>query len=179
MSNPDEYTWYANVSPLNRYLLFDLFRVVCVGALIIGAAQVFPLSIVIRDFVTDVGGVVLIIYLFSTVMRRFSAFSGVSIRFILDGSGSTVMEDHEASGMRYVTEQLSSLRWDPMHAGSFRSEKIKPTVIKLPWSEVSRVSEDRNPNVITLHSGSKYLRLFCNEDNYVDVLRFVGLHVNR
>jgi hypothetical protein len=178
MSNPDEITWYINMSPFNRYLFMDIMKAIGIAALTIGAVQVLPVPLVIRDFVTDAGGVALIIYLFSTLLKQFSSFSGISIRYILDETGATLMEDHEAGGMKYVAEQISTMRWDPMHAGTFRGKKIKPKVPKLSWSKVSGVTENPKSNVIVLHSGLGSMRLFCNEDNYHEILGYVNERVN-
>lgn len=123
MTNPDGVSWYINMSPFNRYLFRDILKTIGVTALIIGAAQILPLPDVITDFVTDIGGILLIIYLFSTLLKQFSSFSGISIRYILDETGATMMEDHDASGMKYVAEQISTMRWAPMHAGTFRGKK--------------------------------------------------------
>ena len=159
--------------PLHRYYEGNLCP-----ALTIGAVQVLPVSLVIRDFVTDVGGFALIIYLFSTLLKQFPYFSGISIRYILNKTGATMMEDHDVSGMKYVAQQVSSMRWDPMRAGSFRSENIKPRVPKLAWGKISRVTEDVKSNVIVLHGGLGSIRLFCNEENYGEVLSYVNTRLN-
>jgi len=178
MSNSDGISWYINMSPFNRYLFMDIMKAIGVASLTIGAAQVLPVPLVIRDFVTDAGGVALIIYLFSTLLKQFPYFSGISIRFILDETGATMMEDHDVSGMKYVAQQVSSMRWDPMRAGSFRSEDIKSRVPKLTWGKVSRVTEDVKSNVIVLHGGLGSMRLFCNKDNYDKVLGYVNNRLN-
>ncbi len=178
MSDPDGISWYINMSPFNRYLFMDIMKAIGVTALTIGAVQVLPVPLIIRDFVTDAGGVALIIYLFSTLLKQFSSFSGISIRYILDETGATIMEDHEAGGMKYVAEQISTMRWDPMHAGTFRGKKIKPRVPKLAWGKVSKVTEDVKSNVIVLHGGLGSIRLFCNEDNYGEVLSYVNTRLN-
>jgi hypothetical protein len=175
-----EISWYINMSPFNRFLLMDVLKAVGLTAVTIGAAQILPIPPVITDFITDVGGVVLIIYLFSTLLKQFSSFSGISIRFILDETGATMMEDHDASGMKYVAQQVSSMRWAPMHAGSFRAENIKPRVPKLSWDRVFKGTDNVQVNVIVLHSGlGGSMRLFCNEDNYNEVLSYVNSRVNR
>jgi hypothetical protein len=178
MSDYDGISWYINMSPFNRYLFMDIMKAIGVAALTIGASQVLPVPLAIRDFVTDAGGVALIIYLFSTLLKQFPYFSGISIRFILDETGATMMEDHDMSGMKYVAQQVSSMRWDPMHAGSFRSEDIKPRVPRIAWGKVSKVTENLKSNVIVLHSGLGSMRLFCNEDNYEEVLLYVNTRVN-
>lgn len=180
MSKKAEISWYINMSLFNRFLLMDVLKAVGLTAVTIGAAQILPIPPVITDFITDVGGVVLIIYLFSTLLKQFSSFSGISIRFILDETGATMMEDHDASGMKYVAQQVSSMRWDPMRAGSFRAENIKPRVPKLSWDRVFKVTDNVQVNVIVLHSGlGGSMRLFCNEDNYNEVLSYVNSRVNR
>jgi hypothetical protein len=178
MSDYDGISWYINMSPFNRYLFMDIMKAIGVAALTIGASQVLPVPLAIRDFVTDAGGVALIIYLFSTLLKQFPYFSGISIRFILDETGATMMEDHDVSGMKYVAQQVSSMRWDPMHAGAFRSEDIKPRVPRIAWGKVSKVTENPKSNVIVLHSGLGSMRLFCNEDNYEEVLLYVNTRVN-
>lgn len=179
MSNPDEVTWYINMNPLNRYLLIDILKTIGLITVIIVSAQILPIPSIIRDFVTDVGGIVMVIYFFSTLLKQFSSFSGISIRFILDETGATMMEDHDASGMKYVAEQVSSMRWDPMRAGSFRSEKIKPRVPKLSWGDVSKVTKIERDHVVVLRSrlgGS--MRLYCNPDNYHEILDYVNDRLN-
>ncbi len=71
MSDSDGISWYINMSPFNRYLFMDIMKAIGVTALAIGAVQILPVPLIIRDFVTDAGGVALIIYLFSTLLKQF------------------------------------------------------------------------------------------------------------
>ena len=65
-----------------------------------------------------------------------------------------------------------------MHAGSFRSEDIKPRVPRIAWGKVYKVTENPKSNVVVLHSGLGSMRLFCNEDNYEGVILYVNTRVN-
>jgi hypothetical protein len=74
MSDYDGISWYINMSPFNRYLFMDIMKAIGVAALTIGASQVLPVPIAIRDFVTDAGGVALVFYIFSTQLKQFPYF---------------------------------------------------------------------------------------------------------
>ncbi len=177
MSEPDQLTWYISVSPFNRYLVFDILRAIGLTAIAIAAVIILPTPIILRDFVVDVGGLVLIIYLFSTLMRLFWSFTGTSIRFILDAEGVTAMTDHETSGMKYVARQVSSMSWDPKKAGWFGRKKVNPRVPRLAWSDVSKVSEDPKRGVVVLHSWKGSIRLFTG-DRYDEVVSYVNKMMN-
>lgn len=179
MSDSNGLSWYINMSPFNRYLLFDILKTVGISALVIGVLQIIPIPVEIKDFSVDIGGVLIIIYLFRTLLKQFSLFSGISIRFILDEKGATMMEDHDASGLKYVAQQVSSMRWDPMRAGSFRASDIKPKIPRLEWKQVSKVTGVQKRHVVILHTSlGGFMRLFCNEDNYQEVLSYVNERLN-
>lgn len=89
------------------------------------------------------------------------------------------MEDHDASGLKYVAEQVSTMRWDPMRGGTFRGLNIKPKAPKIAWKDVKTVTGDPKKNVIILQNKQgPVFRLFCGEENYETVLVFVNDKVN-
>jgi len=136
--------------------------------------QFLPVSDYLKDFAVDVGGLILIIRGVALTLKLFTSFTGISIRFILDETGATNMEDHEASGLKYVTEQVSTMRWDPM-----RVSKIKPKVPRMDWGQISGVTDDARRNVVVLRGKlGGTIRLFCREDNYHEVLAYVNQRVN-
>ena len=179
MSDTDGLSWYINISPINRYLLLDILKSVGFTVSVIVVVQFLPVSEYIKAFAVDVGGLILIIRGVALAVKLFTAFTGISIRFILDESGATMMEDHEAGVLKYVAEQVSTMRWDPMRAGSMRASKIKPRVPRMDWGQVSRVTEDARRNVVVLRGKlGGTIRLFCREDNYHEVLAYVNQRVN-
>jgi hypothetical protein len=179
MTDDDSLTWYINMSPFNKYLAIDVMKTLGATVLVVGLIQILPLNETIKTFIIDWGGVLMILYLASKVLRLFTAFNGISIRFILDETGATMIEDHKASGLKYVAQQVSTMRWDPMHAGSFRAADIKPRVPRLEWSDVSKVSPNAQSSIVVLHGSlGGSMRLFCSEDNYLDVLSYVNQKVS-
>ncbi len=179
MSDIDSLSWYINISPINRYLLIDILKSVGFTVSVIVAVQFLPVSEAVKDFAIDVGGLILIIRGVALAMKLFTSFTGTSIRFILDETGATMMEDHEAGGLKYIAEQVSTIRWNPMRAASFRASKIKPKVPRMDWGQVSGVSEDPKRNVVVLNGKlGETIRLFCREDNYHEVLAYVNQRVN-
>ena len=172
-------SWYINISPFNRYLLIDILKSVGFTFSIIVVVQFLPVSEYIKDFAVDVGGLILIVRGVALALRLFTSFTGISIRFILDKMGATMMEDHDAGGLKYVAEQVSTMRWDPMRAGSVRASKIESRVPRLDWGQVSGVTEDARRNVVVLNGKlGGTIRLFCSEDNYHEVLAYVNHRVN-
>lgn len=179
MSDSDSLSWYINISPVNRYLLIDILKSVGFTVSVIVVVQFLPVTVAVKDFAVDVGGLILIVRGVALTLKLFTSFTGISIRFILDEKGATVMEDHEAGGLKYVAEQVSTMRWNPMKAGSFRASKIEPKVPRMGWGQVSGVTEDPKRNVVVLNGNlGGTIRLFCREDNYHEVLSYVNKRVN-
>ena len=179
MSESDSLSWYINISPINHYLLIEILKAVGVTVSVIVVVQFLPVSEYIKDFAVDVGGLILILRGVALTLKLFTSFTGISIGFILDETGATMMEDHEAGGLKYIAEQVSTMRWDPMRAGSFRASKIKPKVSRMDWSQVSGVTEETKRNVVVLRGKlGGTIRLFCREDNYHEVLAYVNQRVN-
>lgn len=179
MSESDNLSWYINISPINRYLLLDILKAVGFTVSVIVVIQFLPVSDYLKDFAVDVGGLILIIRGVALALKLFTSFTGISIRFILDETGATMMEDHETSGLKYVAEQVSTMRWDPMRAGSMRVSKIKPKVPRMDWGQISGVTDDARRNVVVLRGKlGGTIRLFCREDYYHEVLAYVNQRVN-
>lgn len=179
MSESDSLSWYINISPINRYLLIDILKAVGFTVSVIVVVQFLPVSEYIKDFAVDVGGLILILRGVALALKLFTSFTGISIGFILDETGATMMEDHEAGGLKYVAEQVSTMRWDPKRAGSFRASKIKLKVPRMDWGQVSGVTEDPKRNVVVLRGKlGGTIKLFCREDNYHEVLAYVNQRVN-
>jgi len=175
----DSLSWYVNISPINRYLLIDILKSVGFTVAVIVVVQFLPIADYLKAFSVDIGGLILIVRGVALGMKLFTSFTGISIRFILDATGATVMEDHEAGVLKYVAEQVSTMRWDPMRAGSMRASKIKPKIPRMGWSQVSGVTEDPKRYVIVLNGNlGGTIRLFCREDNYDEVLAYVNKRVN-
>lgn len=104
VSESDSLSWYVNISPVNRYLLIDILKSVGFTVLIIVVVQFLPVSEYIKDFAVDVGGLILIIRGVALALKLFTSFTGISIRFILDETGATMMEDYDAGGLKYIAE---------------------------------------------------------------------------
>lgn len=170
----DSLSWYVNISPINRYLLIDILKSVGFTVAVIVVVQFLPIADYLKAFAVDMGGLVLIVRGVALGMKLFTSFTGISIRFILDETGVTVMEDHEAGVLKYVAEQVSTMRWAPM-----RASKIEPKIPRMGWGQVSGVTGDPKRYVIVLNGNlGGALRLFCREDNYDEVLSYVNKRVN-
>ncbi len=179
MSNKDELTWYVNMSPFNRYLAYDIIKTVGFRLLVIGVIQFLPIAELYKEFSVDVGGVLIIVSLFRLLLKQFSSFSGISIRFVLDEKGAAMMKDDGTSGLKYVARQVSTMRWSKMNTGSFRASDSKPDVSRFEWRNISKVTEAPKRKVVTLHTKlGGFMRLFCNEDNYQDILSYVNERLN-
>lgn len=179
MEKTTEYSWYVNISPFNRYMVIDLLKKAGIGAAIILFIQLVPVPATIKTLTYEIGGMLILLYLFGSIMKPFQYFSGISIRYILDEEGASIMEDYNASGLKYVAEQVSTMRWDPMHAGTFRGLDINPRVPRVAWKNVTKVSSNPKNHTITLHTdlGGTY-RLHCNDENVDEVLEFTNRKLN-
>ncbi|MCJ7732632.1 hypothetical protein MUP51_09990, partial [Candidatus Bathyarchaeota archaeon] len=110
----------------------------------------------------------------AVVLKLFTSFTGISIRFMLDEEGATAMKDEGKMGLSYVARQVSTMRWDPMQAGSMRAANIKPDKTQVKWSQVTGKVVDEERKVITLQKGVfGNLRLYCSEDNFARVCGYV------
>jgi len=108
------------------------------------------------------------------VIKLFTAFNGHSIRFTLNEEGVTAMANEGKLGLSYVARQVSTMKWDPMHAGSMRAENIEPEKTQLSWNNVTSVKVDKESRVISLRKGNLgSMRLYCSEDNFETVLGVV------
>jgi hypothetical protein len=165
----DSLSWYVNISPINRYLLIDILKSVGFTVAVIVVVQFLPIADYLKEFSVDMGGLILIVRGVALGMKLFTSFTGISIRFILDETGATVMEDHEAGVLKYVAEQVSTMR----------ASKIEPKIPRMGWGQVSGVTGDPKRYVIVLNGNlGGALRLFCREDNYDEVLSYVNKRVN-
>lgn len=173
VSDRDSFVWYINISPLNRYLFIDILKALAVAAVLVIGIQILPMG----NTVTTVTTVIiagLVFWGVALVVKLFTSFTGHSIRFLLDDEGVTAMADEGKIGLSYVARQVSSMRWDPMHAGSMRESNIQPDKTKLLWRNVTGINLDEAQKVIILKKGAiGTLRLYCNEDNFDTVLGIV------
>lgn len=170
MSDQNSLVWYINISHLNKYLLIDIMKALGVAAALMLVIQLLPLGQSATTLTTIIiAG--LVFWGVALVIKLFTSFNGHSIRFVLNEEGVIAMADEGKLGLSYVARQVSTMKWDPMHAGSMREEKIQPDKTQLSWSNVTGVEVDKENQVISLRKGDLgSMRLYCSEDNFDTVL---------
>ncbi len=170
----DDITWYINISPVNRYLFIDIAKALGVAAIILLGVQLLPLGSDTAGSITTIMLGVFTLWGVAVVLKLFTSFTGISIRFMLDEEGATAMTDEGKMGLSYVAKQVSTMRWDPMHAGSMRAANIKPDKTQVKWSQVTGKVVDEERKIITLQKDVfGNLRLYCSEDNFTRVCGYV------
>ena len=170
MSDQNSVVWYITISHLNKYLFIDIMKALGAAAALLLVIQLLPIG----QSATTLSTIImagLVFWGVALVIKLFTAFNGHSIRFTLNEEGVTAMADEGKLGLSYVARQVSSMKWDPMHAGSMRAENIQPEKTQLSWSNVTGVNVDEENRVISLRKGTLgSMRLYCSEDNFDAVL---------
>ena len=175
MSDEDRIVWYITISPLNRYLFIDILKAFTAAAIIILAVQILPIGNAAAA-ITTVIIFGLTFWGAALVVKLFTSFNGHSIRYIMNNEGVTAMADEGELGLSYVAKQVSTMKWDPMHAGSMRAANIKPSSQRITWSKVSGYHLDPDQRVVVLNKGALgNMRLFCSEDNFETVAEAVKM----
>jgi hypothetical protein len=173
VSNEDSYIWYITISPLNRYLFIDILKALVAAAVIIIGVNLLPIG----DAAVAITTVIvfgIILWGVALVVKTFTAFNGHNIRYIMNNEGVTEMADEGKLGLSYVARQVSTMKWDPMHAGSMRASNIKPSKQKINWSKVSGYHIDPAQRVVVLNKGAfGNMRLFCSAENFETVVSIV------
>ncbi len=179
MSDQNSFIWYVNISPLNRYLFIDIFKAVAVVAVVIIGVHLLPIG----DAAVAITTIIIFGLTFwgvALVVKLFASFTGNSIRYIMNDEGVTMMADEGELGLSYVARQVSTLKWDPMHAGSMRASNIKPNKQRINWNKVSGYQADPDQRVVVLNKGAfGNMRLFCSAENFETVVNKVETHCHR
>jgi hypothetical protein len=173
VSDEDSLVWYTSISPLNRYLFIDILKALAIAAVILLGVQLLPIGQA-ATAITTIIVFGLTFWGVALVLKLFTSFNGHNIRYILNNEGVTAMADEGELGLSYVAKQVSSMRWDPMHAGSMRASNIKPNKQRITWSRVSGYNVDPSGKVVVLNKGVfGNMRLYCSDENFESVVGLV------
>ncbi|MCW4014157.1 MAG: hypothetical protein NWF07_14380 [Candidatus Bathyarchaeota archaeon] len=157
-------------------MFIDILKAIAIAAVIIVGVQLLPIGQAAATITTIiVFGMTL--WGVALVVKLFTSFTGHSIRYIMNDEGVTAMADEGELGLSYVAKQVSTMKWDPMHAGSMRAANIKPNKQRIAWNKVSGYQTDPDQKVVILNKGTfGNMRLFCSENNFETVVKRVESH---
>jgi hypothetical protein len=168
VSDRDYFIWHINLSHINRYLIADLAKYFGIGSFILIVIQVLPLEQSTLGLVSTTGYMVLLVWGFILVLKLFISFNGHSVRFTLDGTGASALNEEGKLGLKYIAKQISSTGWG----------KGKACESSIQWAHITKILVDDRKKIITLKEKMETFNLFCSAENFNDVLCIVRDHVN-
>ena len=170
MSNNDNIIWHISLSPVNRYLLTDLSKVIGIAAVMLIIVQVIQIGNETTSLITTAGFGLIVIWGFILILKLFTSFNGHNIRFIIDENGATAMNNEGKIGLNYVTRQISSTGWEPDSVKTIKPLNKNYKKSYIAWAQVNNIAVDEKNRIITLEKKPGIFRIYCSENNFDEIL---------
>ncbi len=179
--DPDTLTWQYDIPLItNRYILWDMFRVIGLSLFVIvaltglfGVVLGDPVSLPI-EFLLLIGGLVTALFLFVALVIFGNRYRAC---FVLD-SKQAVFQGLGWGDTAWARTMKRGLKVLAFFAA--QSDPTKRTATNIRWREVRQVNVNRSARVIALcDAWHVVIRLYCTPEVFDQALAHVQRHTQR